>query len=325
MSRATSSAGLKALAVITTVGLFIVNIVGFIDTETGSTFGCGNDWPLCNGDLIPHKWGIHTLIEFGHRAIVGIVTVLLVFLVVWVLMKYRQEMKARLLVWISAGFVVVQAALGAMAVFFVNPPWVIAFHFGFSLLAFSGVFLLTVSIWKYSNPTKSEHLLDLEGVQDRAEKSMRSWVLFLFVYLYCAIYLGAFVSSQGVGASFRGWPFPTETAGGLTLFLDYAHRTVAFGLFVFVLTVVVKAYRLKGQRPDLYKGSVYLLTFTVLQIFSGAFVVYTHYSLSSPLQLSGFLIHVSIMTFLFTSLAYMGLQLLPRQARARAKQQAMSY
>ncbi len=35
---------------------------------TGSGAGCGNHWPLCNGEVTPHSPAVATLIEFTHRA-----------------------------------------------------------------------------------------------------------------------------------------------------------------------------------------------------------------------------------------------------------------
>ena len=36
--------------------------------------GCGNNWPLCNGNLVPRAPQVQTVIEFTHR-----ITVLLAF------------------------------------------------------------------------------------------------------------------------------------------------------------------------------------------------------------------------------------------------------
>ena len=39
---------------------------------TGSGAGCGNHWPLCNGEVTPHSPALKTVIEFTHRASSGI-------------------------------------------------------------------------------------------------------------------------------------------------------------------------------------------------------------------------------------------------------------
>src|SRR5665213_3823423 len=40
---------------------------GALVRATGSGAGCGNHWPLCNGQVIPVSPGLHTVIEFTHR------------------------------------------------------------------------------------------------------------------------------------------------------------------------------------------------------------------------------------------------------------------
>ena len=44
---------------------------GAVVRATGSGAGCGNHWPLCNGEVIPTSPRIATLIEFTHRAMTG--------------------------------------------------------------------------------------------------------------------------------------------------------------------------------------------------------------------------------------------------------------
>ena len=50
---------------------------------TGSGAGCGNHWPLCNGEVTPHSHTVATLIEFTHRAMTGLDTPLILLLVIW--------------------------------------------------------------------------------------------------------------------------------------------------------------------------------------------------------------------------------------------------
>ena len=45
--------GLKWVSILTTVGMFLVLIMGALVTKTGSAEGCGNTWPLCHGKFAP--------------------------------------------------------------------------------------------------------------------------------------------------------------------------------------------------------------------------------------------------------------------------------
>ena len=49
----------------------LVVLWGALVRATGSGAGCGNHWPLCNGQVIPVSPGFHTVIEFTHRMMTG--------------------------------------------------------------------------------------------------------------------------------------------------------------------------------------------------------------------------------------------------------------
>ncbi|MGN6031201.1 MAG: COX15/CtaA family protein, partial [Thermomicrobiales bacterium] len=61
----------KRLAIATAIGMFLVLMMGAGVTATGSGNGCGNDWPLCHGRLIPQDY-LQSFIEYSHRFVTGI-------------------------------------------------------------------------------------------------------------------------------------------------------------------------------------------------------------------------------------------------------------
>ncbi|TSC27648.1 COX15/CtaA family protein [Corallococcus sp. Z5C101001] len=50
---------------------------------TGSGAGCGDHWPVCNGEVVPRAPSLQTLIEYTHRLTSGLATVLAVALYAW--------------------------------------------------------------------------------------------------------------------------------------------------------------------------------------------------------------------------------------------------
>jgi cytochrome c oxidase assembly protein subunit 15 len=94
----------------------LVILWGAIVRATGSGAGCGKAWPLCNGDFIPHHPRIATIIEFAHRSMSGICTVLIVALAVWVFSATRSGDRARKSAIASVFFLVTEALLGAALV-----------------------------------------------------------------------------------------------------------------------------------------------------------------------------------------------------------------
>ena len=285
---------LYALSLVTLIGLFFVNTMGFIDTETGSAMGCGDNWPLCNGTVIPAKWGLHTLIEFTHRFIVLISMVLLVLFAVLAWRRYGRHRIVRILIGFAALGVFLESILGALAVFFVNPPAVLATHMGIALVSFGSVFVLTALIRQVERGSDQAFNLPAPG------KDFRRLAWFTLAYTFVAIYWGAYVASTGDGDSFRGWPFPTESYSLVhgVLIVDILHRSIALGLVLLNVWLTVKARRQRTTRPDLYRASVSGLVLVLLQAFSGAYLIYSH------LSLPAFLVHVSIVTFLFGTLCY---------------------
>lgn len=305
LERKASLFWLRVLAVTTTLVTFFVNLMGFVDTETGSALGCGANWPLCNGQLIPDSWNKQTIIEYAHRAIVGLLSLLLLALAVFMWRKYGNRREVRILVWISIGFVTAQAVLGAMAVFFTNPPTILALHFGFSLLAFAGVLLLTIFAWQVGNPS-SKGGLALR--QTAAPRPVVRWVWITLIYTYGAVYYGAYVTSTNIGEACQGWPLCN---GQLipplhgTVGLDFLHRALALGLVIVTANLIRLTHQIRVSRPDLYRGSWLAVLFIILQAFSGAYLVFDH------LDLNAFLLHVSIMSGFFGILAYLGMQIYP--------------
>jgi heme A synthase len=83
---------------------------------TGSGAGCGNHWPLCNGEVVPASPAVQTMIEFTHRAMSGIDGVLIVLLLAWGVRVFPRGHPARLGAILSVVFVVTEALIGAALV-----------------------------------------------------------------------------------------------------------------------------------------------------------------------------------------------------------------
>jgi heme A synthase len=61
----------------------LVAVWGAFVRATGSGAGCGNHWPLCNGEVLPRAPAVETLIELSHRLTSGLLGPLAVALAVW--------------------------------------------------------------------------------------------------------------------------------------------------------------------------------------------------------------------------------------------------
>src|SRR5437868_15299949 len=95
--------------------MLLVLIMGATVTNTGAAEGCGRSWPLCNGQLVP-EFTVATAIEYSHRAVTGIESILVLALTGAMLWLWRTSREAVVLAALMLGTLLLQAGLGAGAV-----------------------------------------------------------------------------------------------------------------------------------------------------------------------------------------------------------------
>src|SRR5690349_20979458 len=104
--RALSPLGIAAAA-----GMFLVLLMGAAVTNTGSAEGCGRSWPLCNGQFVP-RLAFTALVEYSHRAVTGIETLLIFALAIGASVLIRRRGVVLLSVVMVAALLL-QAVMGA--------------------------------------------------------------------------------------------------------------------------------------------------------------------------------------------------------------------
>src|SRR6266852_9041417 len=107
-----SGAWLRGLAAVTTLGMFVVLVMGATVTNTGSAEGCGRSWPLCNGQFVP-EFTVSTAIEYSHRAVTGVEGLLVLVLTAVMLRLWRSDREAVGLAVLMFVTLLLQAGLGA--------------------------------------------------------------------------------------------------------------------------------------------------------------------------------------------------------------------
>ncbi|WP_101494381.1 COX15/CtaA family protein [Sulfobacillus thermosulfidooxidans] len=300
------SKAMKWTGIIATIGMYIINLVGFLDTQTGSALGCGPDWPLCNGQVIPNLSNIHVVIEFTHRMLVGGFALLATIYMIWALIRYRSFVEVRIFSLVGIGFIVVQSVLGALAVVFVNPPTVLALHLGFGLLAMVGVALLTVFLFQLD--AESGHRRSGISFRQDTPISTKRWVWGTWIYTYIAIYWGSYVAFRGAGEACPTWPlcngkvFPGFSGA---VGLDFIHRLAAVGLAILTVLLLGHLRHYKATRPDLYRGAFWLFIAVIAQIITGANLALSHVA-TGP-----YLLHIATLMLLFADISYLVLQVIP--------------
>jgi heme a synthase len=80
---------------------------------TGAGAGCGDHWPVCNGEVIPRSPSLATLIEYTHRLTSGLAGLGAVALFVWGRRAHPRGHPVRLGVTLGLLLMVLEGALGA--------------------------------------------------------------------------------------------------------------------------------------------------------------------------------------------------------------------
>ena len=147
---------------------------------SGSGAGCGDHWPLCNGEVIPLAPSVKTLIEYVHRLTSGIFGLTILASLIIARKIFPKRHHARSFAWASLFFTLTEALIGAVLVkkgLVVDNDsamraWVIGFHLmnTFILLAALVGQLLVDDDFKYRLRESKENLFWILG-----------FVIFLFV------------------------------------------------------------------------------------------------------------------------------------------------
>jgi cytochrome c oxidase assembly protein subunit 15 len=130
----------RTVAYVALASLTVIVMTGAAVRLTDSGLGCEN-WPKCGGTPLP-PLSTHALIEFGNRAISGVVGVICVIAAVLAFTRrpFRRDL-AWLAVLLPLG-VVAQAVLGGFTVLHHLAPGFVMAHFSLSLLILVAAFAL---------------------------------------------------------------------------------------------------------------------------------------------------------------------------------------
>ncbi|WP_322816011.1 COX15/CtaA family protein [Chloroflexus sp.] len=96
----------------------LVIMWGAFVRATGSGAGCGDHWPLCDGQVIPRAPDTAQLIEFSHRVTSGIALLLTIGLLVWALRLFAAGHPARRAAIATMILMIVESLIGAALVLF---------------------------------------------------------------------------------------------------------------------------------------------------------------------------------------------------------------
>ena len=100
-----------------TLAFFVIVVLeGAVVRATSSGAGCGKNWPLCNGQILPSHPAVKTMIEFAHRSLTGICVLMFAVLIGWTFYATPKRHIARIASLVAGFLLLTEGALGAVLV-----------------------------------------------------------------------------------------------------------------------------------------------------------------------------------------------------------------
>lgn len=288
--------------------MFLAVLGGAVVTKTGSGLECGNEWPLCHGKLIP-AYTVGSMIEYTHRLFSGLAG-LLSLASMFAFWRYARNRRDLLVyAFMTLLFVIVQGGMGALAVIKSQSAAVMALHMGFSLIAFSSSLMLALGTKRRHEAGDYDYDQKMEIQKKPVSKAFRNLTCFTALYSYVVVYIGAFVSHTDSRGGCSGWPlcngeWVPELSGGVGIV--FTHRIAALILFILTAVLGHLAFWKHKDYPELRALGVAAVLLCLMQVFSGAAVVYTLDN--ERLYIFAALAHILLIACLFGVLCYMSVR-----------------
>ena len=209
--------------------------------------GCGDHWPLCNGRLFPPLDDIGTVIEWSHRLVAALVSVLIVALALYDGWLNRPSgRRAVRPSFVAVALLILQVLLGAITVKLELPAWSVVLHLGTAMLLLATL------------------LVAARGVSQGYRPGLAAGIT---VLAFITVLFGALTANLGAAAACGGFPLcngEVWTSAGPLAVIHWTHRLLAYAL---AIATIVWAARTPHRGPKVMVGLI------VLQIAIGAATV----------------------------------------------------
>ncbi len=251
---------LRILAYLTAGFAYALIVLGAVVRITGSGLGCGDDWPLCNGHLIPPLDDLPTLIEWSHRLAAAGVSTLVIALAAAALLKRRElgvagrggPLRPALL---ALALLAVQVLLGAVTVWLELPAAVVTVHLGTALALLAAV--VTVAI-RASHP-----------VGPPPSPAARRNAVAALAMTAIVVLLGGLTASTQAGFACQGFPlcsgrlWPSVESGLAEI--QWIHRLAAYALVLHLVGMGIR-FKKRNESAELQRLAWMALGTALLQV-----------------------------------------------------------
>lgn len=233
---------------------YLLIVLGGIVRITGSGLGCGDEWPICHGRLIPSFADIGTAIEWSHRLVAAIVSTLVVLLagLVWWVRRRTPPGPGRL-AYLALALLIMQVLLGAVTVKLQLPAWTIVLHLGTAMLLLAALLAIARRLTPDPSPASKE------SVETPAAGAA--------VLVFVTVLAGALTANLGAATACVGFPLCNGqwiVTGNYLQYVQWTHRLLAYTTYAYLLTWALATRR---------RAALVVLGIATLQIIIAAVMV----------------------------------------------------
>lgn len=275
------------LALFTILLTYLLIVFGGFVVSSESGMGCGPEWPLCNGAVIPNLQG-DTLIEFAHRVIGAILGVVAIILFVKIIRSYENT-TIRSVAWGMLFLLIVQILLGAVVVILDLPAIVVTGH-----LFVAMVFLASlIWLWRRMENRESKQKIHTVSINIEKRKQINNHLNLVLVLLLLTFVFGAYIKHESYGLA-CGWLTCGDSLLPNTLpgILQTIHRVLALISTIYLLLISFWAFSKRwgvAMQNRLFLALIILL----LQLLVGVLTIISY------LDIPWAVLHLAIGTALF--------------------------
>jgi heme a synthase len=283
------SVTIKRLALLTVLLTYLLIVFGGYVASSKSGMGCGPEWPLCNGEIVPAFHG-ETLIEFTHR-VIGAILGIISFVLFAKILRTEVSPSVRTVGYWMLFLLIIQVLLGALVVLKDLPTSVIAIHLIIAMLFLASL----IWIWRRAEEKADiqTYPSDRSGQQQRRKGHFNiSLVLLLLLFGF-----GAYVKHESLGmicGSFQCRNSFLPMTG--PEIIQTIHRGLAFILALYILFLVFLSLK-KGWDGKIQKRLILSAITVLIQVVLGVLTI------TSSIDISWAMLHLAAGTFLFALVA----------------------
>lgn len=273
---------------------FVLIAFGGFVRISESGMGCGDDWPLCNGQVVPDL-SFATSIEFGHRIIAAIVSIFVVAAAVtawkWSAAGDPRWARLRRAGVVAVVLLVIQIMLGAVTVWLELPPASVILHLGTAMLLLAVLIAAALTAGG-----------EAAGRTMKLSDGASGAVLWTAVYGFVVVLAGGLVANLDAGHACQGFPACNGSwmpADNPLMHVHWGHRLLAYLLFGWALFIPRFVRRRREGDAGARRAAVVVAVLVVLQVLIAAGMV----SMSLPAWMR--VAHVTLGAAVFGALVWL--------------------